>query len=56
MSAILMIVGVWILFANIFGETSKLTSGQVAKRIALGFALLAIGLAKVAYDVWQILR
>lgn len=55
MSAILMILGVWILFANVYGDTAKLTGSQVAKRCALGAALTIAGLAVVAWDVYKLL-
>ncbi len=55
MSAILLILGWWIVFRYGFGDNSKLTGLQVLLRALLGVLCIASGCGVVAYQTWVLL-
>ncbi len=50
-AALLLAIGWWMLFANVFGDNSKLTSSEVLKRVLLSVLLIAGGCGMVWHDV-----
>ncbi len=54
-STVLLIIGWWALFANVFGDTSALTSSQVMWRVLAAIAFIFAGFAVCGYQVMQIL-
>jgi hypothetical protein len=50
-AALLLALGWWILFANVFGPNDRVTSAVVLQRVLLAVVLIATGCGVLAHDV-----
>ncbi len=55
LSTACLLIGWWALFANVFGDTSALTSSQVALRVLCAVACIFVGFGICGFQVMQIL-